>query len=147
MYNPAPSLTIFSIICTYVCINACVCVKMHDQCKRALIYIMRLLKEKQFSISKFNFVMEDLMHTMSLVHILLGKAIVCNMPSVFVFILAEQKNEQHTPIILFTPSIYVTKILKKIFCLTQSIFFFSKNLKLIISYFNLEFKCHFIYKY
>ena len=88
---------------------------MHDQCKRALIYIMRLLKEKQFSIFKFNFVMEDLMHTMSLVHLLLSKAIVCSMPSVFVFILAEQKNEQHTPIILFTPSIYVTKIVKKIF--------------------------------
>ena len=40
--------------------------------------------------------------TMSLVHILLSRA---SMPSVLFFILAEQKNEQHTPIILFTPNI------------------------------------------
>ena len=127
MYNPAPSLNNFSVVWTYVRTNVCECVKMHDQCKRALIYIMRLLKEKQFSIFKFNFVMEDLMHTMSLVHILLGKAIVCNMPSGFVFILAEQKNEQHTPIILFTPSIYVTKIVKKIFLSFTINFLLFKN--------------------
>ena len=46
--------------------------------------------------------MEDLMHTMSLVHIVRQG---CSMPSVLFFILAEQKNEQHTPIILFTPNI------------------------------------------
>ena len=62
---------------------------------------MRLLEEKQFSIFKFNFVMEDLMHTMSCVHIVRQ----ASMPSVLFFILAEQKNEQHTPIILFTPNI------------------------------------------
>ena len=42
------------------------------------------------------------MHTMSLVHIVRQG---CSMPSVLFFILAEQKNEQHTPIILFTPNI------------------------------------------
>ena len=45
--------------------------------------------------------MEDLMHTMSCVHIVRQ----ASMPSVLFFILAEQKNEQHTPIILFTPNI------------------------------------------
>ena len=70
--------------------------------QRDLYIYERLLEEKQFSIFKFNFVMEDLMHTMSLVHIVRQG---CSMPSVLFFILAEQKNEQHTPIILFTPNI------------------------------------------
>ena len=69
---------------------------------KGLIYIA-LVKRKAI----FNFQIQfcdgrSLMHTMSLVHIVRQG---CSMPSVLFFILAEQKNEQHTPIILFTPNI------------------------------------------
>ena len=91
MYNPAPSFS-----CLYVSERENAWPMQRAWCT------LCLLEEKQFSIFKFNFVMEDLMHTMSLVHIVRQG---CSMPSVLFFILAEQKNEQHTPIILFTPNI------------------------------------------
>ena len=87
----------------------CLCMKMHDQCKEVL---ERLLKEKQFSIFKFNFVMEDLMHTMSCAHIVKQPS----MPSVLFFILAEQKNEHSIHLLFFfTHIIYVTETLEAIF--------------------------------